>query len=178
MVNMAPFVLRYDFDIFSVDNPRIAAGLTLANGQGSHGAARDHKVVARFRHKRTSDAVTQAPPIVRLFLEEAGFAPKIADIDDLSVDDASSCDELKRALVEQLTHALSNRALKKGLGRVAKESNFDVRAFIGAGVSNGTKDEQFVHEHDVPDYSANEKVMPRRPSQLKGHGIKRRGRPI
>lgn len=173
-------MLCYDFDIFSVDNPRIAAGLVSFNGQTSQGPVRANKVVARFRYKKTSDAVTAAPPIVRLFLEEAGFAPKIADIDDLGEDDAVANDDMRRLLVEQLTMALSNRALKKGLGRVAKESSFDVRAFIGAVVSNGTKDETVAELQacEVPDYSKTEKVMPRRPSQLKGNGLKRRARPI
>lgn len=173
-------MLRYDFEIYSVDNPSIAAGLKSVNGQTSQGHARQNKVVARFRHKQTSDAVASAPPIVRLFLEEAGFAPKLADMNDLEADSASDEEHMQRALVEQLTIALSNRALKKALGRIAKDSSFDVRAFISTVVSHGSKDESIAPEPEceLPEYRSAETVMPRRPSQLRGRGLKSRARPI
>ncbi len=173
-------MLRYDFEIYSVDNDSIAAGLKSVNGQTNQGHARHNKVVARFRHKQTSDAVASAPPIVRLFLEEAGFAPKLADMYDLEADDSLDDATMQRALVEQLTIALSNRALKKALGRIAKDSVFDVRAFIAAVVSHGSNDESFADEPEceLPDYERTEKVLPRRPSQLRGRGLKSRARPI
>lgn len=173
-------MLRYDFEIYSVNNPSIAAGLKSVSGQTSQGHVRQNTVVARFSHKKTSDAVASAPPIVRLFLEEAGFAPKLADMNDLEADTATDDERLKRALVEQLTIALSNRALKKALGRIARDSAFDVRAFIATVVSNGSKDESVAPEPEceLPEYQRTEKVMPRRPNQLRGRGLKGRVRPI
>ena len=139
------------------------------SGITSQGQARSKTVVALFRDKQTADAVTSAPPIVRLFLEEAGFELSDTDSDEADERTNNSDTEMRRALVEQLSAALSNRALKKALARAADESEFDVAAFIAAVVSK----EPPTHDKAAPSAP----VTPRRPCQLRGNGIKSRARP-
>ncbi len=162
-------VLRYDFQMYSADSVSVQAG----GGKGitSQGHARSNKVVAFFRDPTTTDAVTSAPPIVRLFLEEAGF--ELSDAEVTQDEDAEApCDKvLRRALAAQLTAALSNRALKKALARAAQETEFDVAAFIAAVVSKNAPDVQ-------PEGAAHQcKITPRSPSQLRKASCRNRERP-
>ena len=156
-------VLRYDFNLYSVDNVSQAAKLGSDQRLTSQGQTRSNKVVAFFRDPHTADVVTSAPPIVRLFLEEAGF--ELSDAENWENDTGSveSDGELRRALAAQLTAALSNRALKKALARAADESEFDLAAFISAVVSK--EPPQQPPEDAAPQCN----VTPRRPSQLRAH---------
>ena len=164
-------VLRYDFEMFPVDNAPCSGGLGTMKGLTSQGQARSNTVVAFFRDPHTTDVVTAAPPIVRLFLEEAGF--ELSDGEHWEADRETSASEtqLRRALAAQLTSALSNRALKKALARAADESEFDVAAFISAVVS---KEPPQAHPDEAKARCA---VVPRRPSQLRPRGGKVRERP-
>ncbi len=164
-------VLRYDFEMYPVDNASCAAGLGANYGRTSQGQARSNTVVAFFRDPHTTDVVTSAPPIVRLFLEEAGFELSDAEHWEAESDRTESDSQLRRALAAQLTAALSNRALKKALARAADESEFDVAAFISAVVSKEPA------QNTLDDAAPQCKVTPRRPSQLRAQGIKRRPRP-
>lgn len=164
-------VLRYDFEMFSVDSAPCASGLGSGKSLTSQGQARSNTVVAFFRDPHTADVVTSAPPIVRLFLEEAGFELSEAELQKSEAEAAESDSHLRRALAAQLTAALSNRALKKALMRAADESEFDVAAFISAVVSKNAP-------QAVPEDAAQQcTVIPRRPSQLRARGIKSRARP-
>lgn len=162
-------MLRYDFEMFPANRLAGTAEFRAESGITSQGQARSKTVVALFRDKQTADAVTSAPPIVRLFLEEAGFELSDTDIDEADERTNNSDTEMRRALVEQLSAALSNRALKKALARAADESEFDVAAFIAAVVSK----EPPTHDKAAPSAP----VTPRRPCQLRGNGIKSRARP-
>ncbi len=164
-------MLRYDFQMYPVDNAANSGGLAAAKGLTSQGQARSNTVVAFFRDPHTTDVVTAAPPIVRLFLEEAGFELSESDCCANGGKSADSDDELRRALASQLTAALSNRALKKALARAADESEFDVAAFISAVVS---KDAPCDHPKDAAPRSP---VIPRRPNQLRASGMNGRARP-
>lgn len=164
-------VLRYDFEMYSVDNVPCASGLGSAKSLTSQGQARSNTVVAFFRDPHTTDVVTSAPPIVRLFLEEAGFELSDAELKKSEADAAQSDSDLRRALAAQLTAALSNRALKKALLRAADESEFDVAAFISAVVSKNAP------QAAAQDAARPCTVIPRRPSQLRARGIKSRARP-
>ena len=164
-------MLRYDFEMFPVDNAPCSAGLSAGKGLTSQGQARSNTVVAFFRDPHTTDVVTAAPPIVRLFLEEAGFELSESDCCDDDLRSIDSDDDLRRALASQLTAALSNRALKKALARAAHESEFDVAAFISAVVSKEAPCE-------VPANAApTSPVTPRRPNQLRTGGMNGRARP-
>jgi len=169
LLRLGDRVLRYDFEMFPADRRAGTAGARVGSGMTCQGQSRSKSVVALFRDKQTADAVTAAPPIVRLFLEEAGFELSAADINGTKDDDGGSDAEMRRALVEQLSAALSNRALKKALARAADESEFDVAAFIAAVVSK----EQPTYDEAAPSAP----VTPRRPFELRGKGIKSRARP-
>ncbi|KQB96836.1 hypothetical protein AL073_06960 [Loktanella sp. 1ANDIMAR09] len=162
-------VLRYDFQMYSADS--VAADANDGKGITSQGHARANKVVAFFRDPTTTDAVTSAPPIVRLFLEEAGF--ELSDTEITKVEGGETpCDKvLRRALAAQLTAALSNRALKKALARAAQETEFDVAAFIAAVVSKNEPQAQ--PEGATPQC----KITPRSPSQLRKASCRHRERP-
>lgn len=166
-------VLRYDFEMYSADNPQISAGLGTRSGLADDSGTHSNKVIARFRDPETAEAVSAAPPIVRLFLEEAGFGLNVAEVADRDDDAQTDASTMRRTLVKQVTAALSNRALKKALARAAKESSFDVAAFISTVVS---KDPAGRH-CELPEFVSTRKVMPRRPGQLRGRGIKSRLRP-
>lgn len=162
-------MLRYDFEMFPADRLAGTAGFRAESGMTSQGQARSKSVVALFRDKQTADAVTASPPIVRLFLEEAGFELSQAEIEDSDEAHEATDEDMRRALVEQLSAALSNRALKKALARAADESEFDIAAFVAAVVSKDAP------AHDCASPAA--PVTPRRPYQLRGNGIKSRARP-
>ncbi len=197
-------VLRYDFEMFSADNASIDAGFSAVRGLTSQGMARTNKVVALFHDQKTLDAVTESPAIIRLFLEEAGFGLAIANSYDAEDRQTLATMEMRRTLVEQLTGALSNRALKKALARAAKKSQFDVATFISYVVTGKIKPREaevtppkepifnplrrpkaqmcsepdVVADDDTDDFEPDDKVMPRRPKDLRGKGIKSRLRPI
>lgn len=140
-------------------------------GITSQGHARSNKVVAFFRDPTTTDVVTSAPPIVRLFLEEAGFELSDAEIAKIADADAPCDKVLRRGLAAQLTAALSNRALKKALARAAPQTEFDVAAFIAAVVSKNAPDLQ-------PEGAAPQsKITPRSPSELRKASCRNRERP-
>ncbi|MGJ8587686.1 MAG: hypothetical protein ACSHXW_06000 [Yoonia sp.] len=166
-----PTVLRYDFQMYPVDSASAQAGSGGGKGLTSQGHARSNKVVAFFRDPTTTEAVTSAPPIVRLFLEEAGFELSDADLAKADGEDAPCDNVLRRALAAQLTAALSNRALKKALARAANETEFDVAAFISAVVRKNTP--QAEPESAAPQC----KITPRSPSQLRAASCKNRARP-
>ena len=137
----------------------------------NQGQARSNKVVAFFRDPTTKEVVTSAPPIVRLFLEEAGFELSHSDEEHHGSDDVPSDAVLRRTLAAQLTAALSNRALKKALARAAHQTEFDVAAFISAVVAKETPEPQ--PANGAPHCA----VVPRRPNELRAAGIKSRTRP-
>ncbi|EBA12144.1 hypothetical protein [Roseobacter sp. CCS2] len=154
-------MLRYDFEMYPVGNAHCATGMGIDKGMTSQGHARSNTVVAFFRDPKTTNVVTSAPPIVRLFLEEAGFELSDAEQWDAENVSSESDDHLRRALAIQLTAALSNRALKKALARAADESEFDVAAFIAAVVSKQSP------RDGLEDAAPQCTVTPRRPSQLR-----------
>lgn len=157
--------------MYSVDDAPCVSGLGSGKALTSQGQARSNTVIAFFRDPHTADVVTSAPPIVRLFLEEAGFELSDAELRKSEADAAQSDFDLRRALAAQLTAALSNRALKKALLRAADESEFDVAAFISAVVSKNAP------QAASDDAARPRRVIPRRPSQLRAKGVKSRARP-
>lgn len=167
------FLVRYDFDLFCVDNAPDLSGNLATTHPTSFGSVRENGVLAVFRDQRTIDAVAAAPPIVRLFLEEAGFGVKApCSKDDTNV--ASRVDPAKRrVLVRQLTSTLSNRAMKKALGRVANKGEFNVHDFIASVVSKEVPEADVAPDEDAP----RDKVMPRRPGEVRKAGARRRVRP-
>lgn len=171
-------MLRYDFEMFCANTSPVQDGLSVTGALAAHGKSKSNAVIAFFRDQQTADAVTSSPPIVRLFLEEAGFglSPSGADTaeNDSSDDDAAVADfTMRRTLVEQVTIALSNRALKKALARAAKHSEFDVAAFIAVVVSKDPPEASYNADETTLPAS----VTPRRPYQLRGKGLKSRLRP-
>ncbi|MCK0095434.1 hypothetical protein MWU60_07610 [Yoonia sp. F2084L] len=159
--------------MFSADCSQDALENTADRSVTNQGEVRSNAVVAVFRDQETADAVTSSPPIVRLFLEEAGFGLTPATIENAEDYVPPADMSMRRTLVEQVTLALSNRALKKALARAAKDSEFDVAAFIAAVVSKEPSDAASKSE----EFKRKSPVMPRRPYQLRGKGIKSRMRP-
>ena len=135
-------MLCYDFDIYYAGKTRGLTGISAARGLTQEGQTRSDDVIALFRDQETADAVTAAPSVVRLFLEETGFGFATSDKGERAGFTPANDEDARRDLVEQLTETLSNRALKKALSRVAKQSNFDVKAFITAVISAGSPDKQ------------------------------------
>ena len=166
-------MLRYDFDMFCLNDCANGIQLAFANNTTGVTHCQSTKVVASFKDPKTIDAVSSAPPIVRLFLEEAGFGAKGIRQEDLVADASVAHDEMRQTLVAQLSAALSNRAMKKALGRAAQESAFNVNAFISAVVSQNAD----APDMEVETAQQNIKVSPRRPGQLRSKGIKSRARP-
>ena len=167
------FLVRYDFDLFYADNAPVAQGDAAPSHRTTHDPLRHNTVLAVFRDQRTIDAVAAAPPIVRLFLEEAGFGVKVPRTKD-ATNAASRVDPVKRrVLVRQLTATLSNRAMKKALGRVAKVGEFVVHDFIASVVAKEVPEANVAVDDDAP----RDKVMPRRPIEVRKSGARRRVRP-
>lgn len=163
-------MLSYEFDIYYADVGH--AGSNATKGLTLDGQRRSDAVIALFRDQKTADAVTASPPIVRLFLEETGFGFSQAGDAAYSGYVPATDEETRRDLIDQLTHTLSNRALKKALSRAARQSAFDVVAFIASVVSeDGTIGLEGAHT--IPQA----KVTPRRPDELRCKGIKSRMRP-
>lgn len=164
-------MLRYDFQMYPADGAFCQSEAGHAKALTNQGQARSNKVVAFFRDPTTKEAVTSAPPIVRLFLEEAGFELSHSNAGKHDSEDVPSDYVLRRTLAAQLTAALSNRALKKALARAAHQTEFDVAAFISAVVSKETPEPQ--PQNAAPHCT----IVPRRPNELRAAGIKSRTRP-
>ncbi|PJI86505.1 hypothetical protein BC777_2875 [Yoonia maricola] len=154
-------MLRYDFEMYPVDTAHCASEVHTDKRMTSQGHTRSNTVVAFFRDPKTKNVVTSAPPILRLFLEEAGFHLSDSDQWAPNTVPAKSDDDLRRALAVQLTAALSNRALKKALARAANETEFDVASFIAAVVSKQTP------QGGLDDAAPQCVVTPRSPSQVR-----------
>lgn len=166
--------MRYDFDLFYVNNTPDSSGNVSTFYPSGCGQIREKAVLAVFRDQKTIDAVASAPPIVRLFLQEAGFGVKTLHCND-SAHSASRGDPAKRRiLVRQLTSTLSNRAMKKALGRVANVGEFIVHDFIASVVSTERPEANVGRDDRAP----RGKVMPRRPVEVRKTGARRRVRPI
>lgn len=169
--------------MYYADNIAQAVGGVSMSGRITLGQMRTNTVVAVFRDQETADALATAPPIVRLFLEEAGFGVKVAQSHQNDGRVARQDPEMRRILVRQLSAALSNRAMKKALGRVARESAFNIHAFIAKVVEKDlSKGEPDLEHHaevasDLDDLAESSKVKPRRPSQLRTKSAHRRVRP-
>ena len=160
-------MLRYNFRLYptnSVSDPSKATGKKVLANQGYAGSK---DVVAFFTDARTQEAVTSAPPILRLFLEKAGFELSDAAPDVATPEDALSPKDLRRQLAEQLSAALSNRALKKALFRAADQTDFDVATFISVVVAKTTPEADFAEQTRT--------VVPRKPQPSRTLG--RRSRP-
>ena len=72
-------MLCYDFDIYYAGKTRGLTGISAARGFTHEGQTRSDDIIALFRDQETADAVTAAPSVVRLFLEETGFGFATAD---------------------------------------------------------------------------------------------------
>ncbi len=163
--------MRYDFDLFYVNSAPNLQGNVSPSHSTTRGLLGENAVLAVFRDQITIDAVTAAPPIVRLFLEEAGFGVKAPRSKDNA---ASRVDPVKRRIVvRQLTTTLSNRAMKKALGRVANKGEFNVHDFIASVVAQKAPEENVATNVNAP----KEKVLPRRPIEVRKVGARRRVRP-
>lgn len=197
-------LLCFDFKMFSAGKRDPNSGGDGKRERGKFQPVKPHEVVALFNDQETVDAVTAAPPIVRLFLEEAGFGLQVAPPEEAERPPALEVLGMRRKISDQLTMALSNRALKRALQRAAEVSDFDIAAFIASVVSSNpdkkslairVSDEFVVEEiphalvEDVSqanecmadqgttDDEAGPKVTLRRPSELRGKGLKSRLRP-
>jgi hypothetical protein len=168
--------MRYDFDMFSVDNARVNRGIVSNNARTNLGALRTNHVIAVFRDSGTVEAVMQAPPIIRLFLQEAGFGLKVAPDCQFGTGDHSEDPRMRHLLVDQLSTALANRAMKKALARVAHESSFNVHDFIASVVAKDPSDPKIETDIEMPDVKSDMKVKPRRPT-VKPKSTRRRVRP-
>lgn len=168
------FVLRYDFDMFCLGSVRAPSELVKSISKISHSKSHSKPVLAVFRDQKTIDAVASAPPIVRLFLEEAGFGIKnecasAYDEGALTIDP-----DVRAVLVKQLSTTLSNRAMKKALARTVDQSIFNFHDFISYVVAN----QKCGATTGLRDVSDETKVQPRRPDQIASNGVRRRVRPV
>jgi hypothetical protein len=167
-------LLRYDFDIYCLGSIQAPSEIASASGRKGSEKLLGKAVFAVFRDQKTIDAVAVAPPIVRLFLEEAGFSGK----DEASVLYAKQAlptdPDVRRILVKQLTSSLSNRAMKKALARTVKQSLFNFHDFIAYIIAN----DQRGAASGLSQFSDDPKVNPRRPNQINNTGARRRARPV
>ena len=142
-------------------------------------------MVVVFRDQQTTDAVTASPAVVRLFLEETGFGFSTPTGTAPSAYICANNDDMRRSLKKRIAKALSNQALERALDRVATTSAFDVRAFIisivkGKAAAAQQAAAQRTQRTSDPIAMPNgpvSSVVPRRPSDLQGRGIKSRMRP-
>lgn len=144
--------------------------IALANGI----KLRAHSVLAVFRDQKTLNAVAAAPPIVRLFLEEAGFGDRDERSCEFSPQALTYDPDVRRILVRQLTGALSNRAMKKALARTVDKCQFNFHDFIAFVIS----DDQRGAAAGLRQFTNDSKVSPRRPDQIASTGARRRARPV
>jgi hypothetical protein len=86
--------------------------------------------LVRFRYQQTADAAANAPAPIRMFLESVGFDFQVSacNIPDGYFD--GRLDQARLALIDRMTEALSNRALRKAIERKNDRSGFDHRAFM------------------------------------------------
>ncbi len=153
------------------------------SGRTNLGEMRVNTVVAVFRDPQTVEAVASAPPIVRLFLEEAGFGVKVAQDRHDSMSQPIEDPEMRRVLVKQLSSALGNKAMKKALGRVAHETTFNVHEFIASVVEKKSPRASSDQAYDGPvaddldDLADNSKVRPRSARQVRQKAAQLRARP-
>ncbi len=166
--------MRYDFDLFYVGNTDASSGIVSSAGRTKLGQLRTNAVGAVFQDQETVDAVAIAPPIVRLFLEEAGFGVKETRATDCDKDQSATDPVKRRVLVHQLSSVLANRAMKKALGRVANKGEFNIHDFIAFVVAKDAP----VEQAELTDLAPENKVKPRRPSQVRKSGGRRRARPV
>ena len=142
-------------------------------------------MVVVFRDQQTADAVTASPAVVRLFLEETGFGFSTPTGTVPSGYVRANNDSTLRNLKKRIARSLSNQALERALDRVSTSSAFDVRAFILSIVRGKTAaTQQATPQHTdatsdpivMPDRPVSH-IVPRRPAELHGRGIKSRLRP-
>ena len=100
--------MLYDFDIWE-----ISPTLDETTSEPCHREGRGSCPLVRFRYQQTADAAANAPAPIRMFLESVGF--------DF---------QARLALIDRMTEALSNRALRKAIERKNDRSGFDHRAFM------------------------------------------------
>lgn len=115
----------YDFDIWEV-SPTL--GETTSEPCRREG--RGSLPLVRFRYQETADAAANAPAPIRMFLESVGFDFQVSpsEIPDGYFDE--KLDQARLALIDRMTEALSNRALRKAIARRNEQSSFDHRAFM------------------------------------------------
>lgn len=159
--------MRYDFDLFYVDNAPNREEAICEGAQSTLRQSGKNTVFAVFRDKTTINAA--APAIVRLFLEEAGFGVR----ETTQRADAESAAIKRKILIQQMTSVLSNRAMKKALGRVANEGAFNVHDFIAFVIANEAPALNLKKTNEAP----RNKVMPRRAVDVRLTGARRRVRP-
>ena len=161
-------MLSYDFDIFYIDSPEVASEIGLVTRKKIQGQQRQNQVVALFRDQETVDALSSAPPIVRLFLEEVGFGRKAVKTMDRRSEPPTLDPVMRHTLIEQLSAAASNRAMKKALIRASRECTFNIYDLLTAVIG---KDMLSVGTPEI-------KVTPRTPSQIRSERERRRARPV
>jgi hypothetical protein len=167
-------LLRYNFDMYCLGSVQAPSELASASGKKSSGKSQGKAVLAVFRDKKTIEAVAVAPPIVRLFLEEAGFCAKDENSEQYSDQALTTDPDVRRVLVKQLTASLSNRAMKKALARTVDNGQFNFHDFIAYIIA----DDQRGAAAGLSQFSDDSKVNPRRPNQVKTTGARRRARPV
>lgn len=177
-------MLSYSFDIYQAS--RASASRKSAALDAPSDDDHDGDMVVVFRDQKTADAVTASPAIIRLFLEETGFgfSTQTGTVPDGYV--RANNDDTKRNLKKRIAQALSNQALERALDRVATKSAFDVREFIltiirgkQAAEPQSKATSAIQESEDVMQMPATpaKRIVPRRPSDLLGRGIKSRLRP-
>lgn len=143
-------------------------------------------MVVVFRDQQTADAVTASPAVVRLFLEETGFGFSTPTGTAPSGYIRANNDNTLRNLKKRIAKTLSNQALERALDRVSSSSAFDVRAFILSivrGKSTAAPQQaaaptpQATSEPIAMPDGPVSSIVPRRPGDLQGRGIKSRMRP-
>lgn len=120
----------YDFDVQDVCKrlDRVAMG-SIVQDSNSHGTSATVPLV-RFRYRETADAAAKAPAPIRMFLENVGFdfEHSPSRIPDGFYDE--DMDAARLQLIDRITVALSNRALRKAIERKNDQTAFDHRAFM------------------------------------------------
>lgn len=167
--------MRYDFDMYYVNNPVSKQVIVSDVPHIKSRKCGTNHIVATFRDSRTIEAIMAAPPIVRLFLEEAGFGLKCAPNCAAKRRDDP---QMRQLLVEQLSEALSNRAMKKALSRSAHQSDFDLHEFVAFVAGRDPVETPRRIVANMTDAPSGVKVMPRRPSELALKPTRRRARPV
>lgn len=175
-------MLSYSFDIYQAS--RATGTRKNATVDAPSDDDNDGDMVVMFRDQETADAVTASPAIVRLFLEQTGFgfSTPTGKVPDGYV--RANNEDTEHNLKKRIVQTLSNQALERALTQAATKSVFDVQEFLltlvrgtQAGttprrVSSAADDDRI--QRPAPPVR---RVVPRRPSDLLGWGIKSRLRP-